>query len=155
MRAFVLERPVVAVRQALRVEAHHLAAVADEIHSVALDRNGRRNPALRPVEVRVFLALGHNELPEEFPRFFVEAHQHAAIALMLWIAWFSVVRADIDPPAGDYRRGMCLRAELHNPLDVPAGLGIKRIGQILLVRNHVARPCLAPLGLIRAKGVES
>src|SRR5216683_1814586 len=49
---------------------------------------------------------------------------------------------------------MRLRAELHSPLYVPAGFGIKGIGQILLLRHHVARPSLSPLRLVRGGSAE-
>src|SRR6266446_9145746 len=45
-------------------------------------------------------------------------------------------------------------AELRGPLYVPAGFGIKGIGQMLLLRHHVARPSLSPLRLVCGGRVE-
>src|SRR5438093_1070920 len=49
---------------------------------------------------------------------------------------------------------MGLRAELRCPLDVFAGLGIKHCGQALLLREHVARPGLTPLRLVRSTNAD-
>src|SRR5437773_11643442 len=49
---------------------------------------------------------------------------------------------------------MRLRAELRCPLEVFAGLGVKRTGQTLLLRQHVARPSLSPLRLVRSRHAE-
>src|SRR5947207_11917963 len=73
---------------------------------------------------------------------------------MLRVAWFAVVSADVNTTAGDDRGGMCLRAHLGRPLDVFASLRIKRIGQTLLGRDHVARPGFAPLRLVRGGAAE-
>jgi hypothetical protein len=61
---FLAKRAVVAVGQAARVETQDFAAIADDIHAVALDGGGRGNAAVRPVKVRVFTPLGHDELPQ-------------------------------------------------------------------------------------------
>ena len=135
---FVSERAVVAIGHAARVEAEHSAAIVHEIHPIAFHRGSGRHAHVRPIHVGILVALRDDELPEQFPSFFVQAHEHAAIALVLGIARFAVVRADVNAPPGDDRRGMSLRAEFDRPLDIPAGLGIERIRQPAFVGNHVA-----------------
>src|SRR2546425_11254536 len=49
---------------------------------------------------------------------------------------------------------MRLRAELCCPLYVFAGLGVKGTGQARLLRQHVARPSLSPLRLVRSRRAE-
>jgi hypothetical protein len=39
------------------------------------------------------------QLPEKIAGASVEAHHHAAISLVFWIARRAVVRSDIDPPS--------------------------------------------------------
>ena len=138
-----------------RLEAQDLAAVVDEIDAVALDRDGGGDAAVGPVEVDVLVALGEDELPEEAAGLFVEAHQHAAVALLGGIARVAVVGADVNAAPGDDGRGMGFGAELSGPLDVPAALGIEGLGQPLLRRDHVARPGLAPLRLVGGVGRRS
>src|SRR6266566_376817 len=49
---------------------------------------------------------------------------------------------------------MRLRAESGCPLDVFAGPGVKGPGQALFLRQHVARPGLSPLRLVRSRCTE-
>src|SRR5437870_5460406 len=131
MGSFFAKRSLIAIGHPLSVETQHFAAIADDIHAVSLDGRGGGNTAVGPVEVNVLLALGHNELPEEFAGLFVEAHQDAAVSLMFCIARLAVIGADINPSSRNDGCGMSLGAKLRGPFDVFAGHGIERIGQTL------------------------
>src|SRR5439155_2770016 len=126
-----------------------------ELDTIYLDRDGRRNPGFRPVEIRVLLALGHHELPEKFSRLLVEAHQNPAVTSMLRVARLAIVGADVNAATRDNGCGMRFRSEACDPFDIPAGPGIERFGQTLLIRGHVAGPRPAPLRLVRAAGAEA
>src|SRR6266446_6536919 len=139
-------------RDPARVEAHRFAAIVDQINAVALDGDGRSDAGLGPVEVGVLLALGHGQLPAEAPVFFVETHEHAAVALVPRVARLAVVGADEDTAAGDDGRGMRLGPESRAPLDIFAGLRVEFLGQAPLFRNHVTGPALAPLRLVGRRG---
>src|SRR5712692_5789170 len=135
-----------------RVEAHHFAAIVDQINAVALDGDRRGDAGLGPVEVGILLALGHGQLPEEAPVFFVETHEHTAVALVPRVARLAVVGADEDTAAGDDGCGMRLAPESRAPLDIFAGLRVELLGQAPLFRNHVTGPALAPVRLIGRRG---
>src|SRR6266852_1378859 len=120
-------------RRPARIEAHHFAAIVDQINAVALDGDGRGDAGLGPVEVGVLLALGHGQLPEEAPVFFVEAHEHAAVALVPRVAWLAVVGADEETAAGDDGCGMRFGPEFRAPIDIFAGLRVEFLGQAPLV----------------------
>ena len=53
MTAFVAERAVVAVGHAVQIEAHHLVAIGDGVHAIALDRSRRAHACPGPVEENV------------------------------------------------------------------------------------------------------
>ena len=144
-------RAAVAVGHAPHVEAQHLAAVAEHVGAVPLDRRLRRDADLRPVEVGVVLVLrelGDDQLPEQVTVPLVEAHQDAAVALVLGVARPLVVRADQHAPAGDDRAGVALGAEVRDPLHVLARGRVEAGGQPALGGDHVARLALPPLRLV-------
>lgn len=80
-----------------------------------------------PVEVRIFIAFRHDQLPEQLAGALGEAHQHAAIALVLGVARLLVVRADIDASPRDDRRGISLGAQIGNPLHVAPRRRVERV----------------------------
>ena len=51
----------------------------------------------------------NDQLPKEFSVLLGEAHQHAAVSFVTWIAWQAVVGADEDLALGD-RRGWSMIA---------------------------------------------
>src|SRR5437867_1543283 len=112
MTRFVAVGAVIAIGQSERVEAQHFAAIAHDIDAVAFHRCGRTDAHARLVPVNAVGELGYDELPEELATPFVEAHQYAAVAFVLWVTRVAVVGADIDAAACDDGRGMSLRAEL-------------------------------------------
>src|SRR6266404_3414355 len=107
------------------IQTQNFAAIADQINAVVLDGYGRGDAALRPIEINILVALGHDQLPEESARGLLEAHQYASIPPMLRIAWIAIICADVNAPAGDNGRGVGLRAELSRPFDVLASFGIE------------------------------
>ena len=131
------------------IQTDHLAAVGDGIDAVALHGALRGDPGIRPVQIVVVLQLGHHQLPEQGAVLFIEAQEDPAVALMPGIAGVGIVGADEDPPAGDHRGRMRLAAQFHHPLHVLFGGRIKSVRQALLGGHGIARPRLAPLGLIR------
>ena len=149
MPRLVLERPVVAVRHAFHIETHHRVAVGDVIHALAFHGRGRRHPLLGPVEIFVLMPLWHDELPEHLPVLFIEAKQHAAVAHLRRVARRAVVRAEVNAPARDDRRGMGMGPQRHAPLHIAARLQVEGIRQPALRGHHVARPRLPPLRLVR------
>lgn len=146
--AFVEVRAGVAVGHAARVEAHHLTAVAHGVHAVAFDRDRRRPTGLGPVEVRVLLALGHEQLPEQMAVLLVEAEQDAGITGALRVARLLVVRAVIHAAAGDDGRGVGMGADLGGPAHVLARLRVEGTRQAALRGHEVAGPRLSPLRLV-------
>ena len=124
-------------------------AVGDVVHPLAFHGRGRRHPLLRPVEILVLIALRHHELPQHLPVLFIEAKQHAAVACLRRVARRAVVRADVNAPARDDRRGMGMRPQRHAPLHIAARLQVEGIRQPALRGHHVARPRLPPLRLVR------
>src|SRR2546425_1341967 len=112
------------------IEAQNFTTIADQINTVGLDGYGRSDAALGPIEINILVALGHDQLPEETARGFFEAHQHAAISLLLRIARVAIICADVNAAIGDNRRGVGLGAKLSRPFDVLASFGIERSGQV-------------------------
>jgi len=133
------------------VETHDFAPVVDEIDEAAVNGDGRGDTALRPVEIWIFFTLGNDELPEGVAGLFVEAHENAAVALFARIAWVAVVGADVNAATGDDGCGMGFGTKLSGPSDVLTGFWIEGVGEVAFVGNHVARPCLAELGLVGGK----
>src|SRR6266446_1870811 len=88
-----------------RIEAKNFATIADQINAVVLDGYGRSDTTLRPIEINILVALGHDQLPEETARGFFEAHQHAAISLLLRIARMAIICAYVNAATGDNGRG--------------------------------------------------
>ena len=139
-RAVVL----VAVAEALGVEAHHLAAVADVVDLVALDQRRAGDALERPVVDAAGGDLLVGDLPQELAGVLLEGHQHAAIADLLLVAQQLVVGADEDLAAGDGGVAVGLRAEVRDPLHVGLGLDVPLVGQALRRRDHVAGRRAAP-----------
>jgi len=135
-------------RHFIGLNPHNFTAVVNEVNNASIHGDGRGDTALGPVEVRVFFAFGHDELPKEVTGLFVEAHEDAAVALFAWVARVAVVGADVDATAGNDRRGMRLSAELGRPFDILPGFGIESGGETGFVGDHIARPGLAPLRLV-------
>src|SRR5258705_533272 len=129
MGALVLERPLIAISKATRIQAHHFAAIAHDINAVAFNCRRRGNAALRPIEINVLVTFGDYELPKELAGFFIETHQNTAIPLMLWIARVTIVGAKVHTATCDYRRGMRFRAELDGPFNISSVARLKRGGQ--------------------------
>jgi len=150
--ALVAERAVVPVGQPGQVQAHDLVPVADHVHAVALDRGRRADPGTRPVQVDVALQLGHHELPAEAPVAFVEAQQHAAVALVARVAGVFVVRADEDLASGHHRGRVGLRAQGDGPLDILARGRVQCVGEPGLLGDHVPRVTLPPLRPVGRQG---
>src|SRR5438132_955903 len=75
------------------VQSEAFAPAADEVKTVAVDGQGRAQAGLRPVHMRVFLALAHDELPKECARFCVKTHHYTSVTLVFGIAGFAVVYA--------------------------------------------------------------
>ena len=109
-------------------------------------------PARVQSEIHVRPELGHHQLPQEMAVLLVEAQQHAAIALVARIARPLVVRPDEHPALGHDRRRPGLAAERHRPFHIPARGRVEAVHQSGLSRDHVARECLAPLGLVAGTG---
>ena len=118
---FILVRAVVAVGQAVDIEAEHLAPAADHVHAVADHGRRRQQAEAFPVVHLAGLELGDDQLPEEVAALFVEAQQDAAVALVLRVAHRVVVGTDENLAVGDGRVAVALRAELGYPLDVLGG----------------------------------
>jgi len=66
-------RAIVAVGQALYVEAEHFAAAGDNIHTVPDHRRRREQAEALPVVDLAGLELGDDQLPEKLTALFVEA----------------------------------------------------------------------------------
>src|SRR5260221_12459662 len=86
------------------VQAQNFTTIADQVNAVVFDGYGRSNAALRPIEISILVALGHDQLPEETARGFFKAHQHATISLRLSIARMAIISADVNATTRDYRR---------------------------------------------------
>ena len=149
---FVLKRAVVAVGLTVKVEADDLEAVGHRVDAVAFDGRRRAHADLGPIEIDVVASRARNhQLPAEAAVVFVQAEQHAAIALVARIAGLGVVGADEHPAAGNHRRSVGIGSQRSRPFDVLAGFRIEVGWQPFLGRHHVARVPLAPLRLIRRR----
>src|SRR6266849_8628762 len=84
-----------------RIQTQNLATVADHIHAVTFDGYRRSDAALRPIEINILFALGHDQLPEETACGFVETRQNTAITLLLRIARMPIIRANVNAATGD------------------------------------------------------
>ncbi len=117
-RALIEDRPIVSVGHAVQVEAEHLAPIRNDVDQSVFDhgRGGQSNPV--EIAVADMRQFGHDELPEEIARLFVEAHQHPGVVREQRIAGHIVVRAHEHAPLGDHRCAIGLPAELGDPLDV-------------------------------------
>jgi hypothetical protein len=150
MCGFVRIGPVIAVGHSQGIQTHDLTAITNDVDTIALNRRRRRNAALWPIEVRVFLALRDDELPKKSAGFFFKTHQHTTVALMPGIAGHAIIGSDVNAAVGDYWRGMRLSAELRGPFDVVPGPDVEGLGKVSFIRNHVASPRVAPLRLVQA-----
>ena len=115
---------VLAVAEALRVEAFHLAAAGDVPEAIPLDVRRAANPLERPVVDAAGRELLTRILPEEAAVVGVEGKETAEIDAR-WIApdpALAVVGADVGLPSGDDRIAVALAAELGHPGNVPACL---------------------------------
>src|SRR5262245_20207094 len=101
MFSFAAIGTVIPIAHPMGVDAHDLSPAADKVNVVPLNGHGGGDPCLGPIHIRILLALGDDQLPEEIPAFFVEAHQNAPVPLMPGIAGLAVVRADVNAPARD------------------------------------------------------
>ena len=141
------DRPVVlAVAEAVDVEAPDHAAIADVVEVRALDERRRGDALERPVVGAARLELRVRLLPHELAVGLAERHQHAAVARLLRIAQRFVVRAEKDHAAGDDRVAVALRAERRDPFHVLLGLDVPLGRQPLHLRHHVAVGRSAPHG---------
>ena len=115
---------VLAIAEALRVEAFHLATAGDVPQPVALDVGRAADPLERPVVDAAGGELLARILPEEAAVVGVEGKETAEIDAR-WIAAdpaLAVVGADVGLPSGDDRVAIALAAELGHPGNVPARL---------------------------------
>jgi len=60
----------------------------------------------------------------------------------------AVIGSDVNAATGNDGSGMRFSAEFSGPFDVLAGFEIEGLGQAAFAGDHVARPGLAPLGLV-------
>ena len=125
MTSLVEVRAIVAVGHAEQVQAHHLAAIADQIDVVALDRGRRADAGVRPIPVNAVGQFRDDELPEEVAGLLVQTQEDAAVALVFWIARLAVVRADEDTAASNDGRGMGFGSQWRRPFDVPPSGGVE------------------------------
>ena len=148
------DRPfVLAVAEAVDVEAPDDAAIARVVEPRALDQRRRSDALIRPVVGAARRQLLVRLLPQELAGLFLERHQHAAVARLLRIAQRFVVRADEHHAAGDDRVAVALRAELGDPLHVLLRLDVPLGRQPLHVRHHVAIGRAAPHRPVAAAGI--
>ena len=115
---FIFELAVVAIGQSIHVQAHHFATAGHEINAIAFNSRRGEQAEIFPVVDFAGSEFRHDQLPEKFAGLFVEAHEDAAVALMLRVARILVVRADENLAAGDSRIAVTLRTELCDPLHV-------------------------------------
>ena len=109
----VEERAVVAVVEAVGVEAENFAMAGDGVNAVAVDRRRRADAEL--MVVGFALHFGNDQLPEKLAVGLVETHQHILVADVFRIARRGVVRADEDFAARDDRIAVGVRAEPDRP----------------------------------------
>ena len=129
---------VLAVAEAVRVQAGDGRPVRHVVESVAFDVRGRadalQGPVVDPPRAELFV----RHLPQKLTAVGIERHHHAEIVLEPRIPPPLVVRPDEDFPAGDDRSAVRLRADFRGPLDVLTALDIPARRQAGLVRDHVA-----------------
>jgi len=114
---FIGEGTVIAIGETEEVEAEDLAAIGHHVDPVAIDGGRGREAGLGPVVIGIFGSFRTDQLPEQFAGLFIQAEQHAAVALMSDIAGIAVVGADQDPAVGDDGGGMGFSAEFDGPTD--------------------------------------
>ena len=146
------DRAVVAVAEALRVQAHDGGAVGGVEEPLALRVGRRANPLLRPVidAPRRQLLMGH--LPQERSVRGLERHHDASILGELRALEPVVVGADEHLPAEDHGARVGLRAHIGPPLDVLPGLDVPIRRQAGLGRHHVSREGVAEHGAVGGLG---
>ena len=132
------ERPVVlAVEEALGVEADDFAAVGDDPEPVALDQGAVADALLRPVDGPAGGELLGRVLPEELAVGAAEGQQAAQVDVgrVAFEPAGPVVGGAEDLVAGDDRRAVGLRAELGDPADVLGGRLVPRPGLAIEVAD--------------------
>ncbi len=129
---------VLAVPEALGVEADDVRLVRGVVEALALDEGRGADALLRPVVDPAGGELVGDHLPEELAVAGPEGHDHALVALQLRVAHGLVVGADEDLAVGHHRTRVGLGAGGLGPLDVHAGLHVPLRGQAGLVGDHVA-----------------
>jgi len=128
------------------------AAIAYDIDTVALDRDGRRPAGFRPVKEGVLLAFWHDPLPEKIACVFVKTHQDAAVRSVVGIAGVLIVGANLNTSTGVDRGCVGLGSEAGGPFDDSPGFWIEGIREALFLGNHIAGPGLPPLRLVGGQG---
>ena len=73
-------------RQTVGVQTHDFSAIRDHVDSVALNCRRRADSEILPVADLPGAELRRVELPEQLARLLVQAHQYAAVALVLGVA---------------------------------------------------------------------
>ncbi len=127
--SLVGERPIIAVRQTVGVQADHFGRAGHHVYPIAVDR-GRRADAQMLVAVqqsgRHFRPLRHGQSPEQLARGLVETlDQPAAGPFQPFVArQVHVVGPDVHAAAGNRRITVGGRTEFDNPLDVLRGFRI-------------------------------
>ncbi len=168
---FVAERAVVAIGQAVEIEAKHLAAIGHEIDPVVFDSRRRADAQVHVVEIlahlgAIDLELGHDQPPEQLAGPLVQAEQHAAPSgPQARVVQILVVGADQHPAGGNHGGGIVLAPEPRDPVDVfhrrrvdaqtiSAPLaGLEPGRQPGLGRGHRPLVAAAPLGPIGRAGL--
>src|SRR5215510_13597961 len=146
---------VLAIAEALSVEAHHLTSIRDVIKAVTFDeRRGAyalKGPIIDAPGSELLVGL----LPQKRAVRLTKAHQHTSIAALLRVPHRFIISADVDLPACDYRITVALRAECGDPLDVLLGLEVPTRGHPFLIRDHVPVGRPAPHRPVTVAGIGS
>jgi len=120
VRSLVQEWPLIAIAHSSRVQTKDFAPVVDQVNPVAFDRGRRANTAVGPVQVNVARPFRHHQLPKQAPVLFIEAEEHATVALVAGVSGMPVVGADVNAAAGNDGRTVGFRAEFREPDQVAA-----------------------------------
>src|SRR5213594_2473526 len=99
---------VLAITEAVDVEAKDDAAIADVIEPVSLDQRRRCDALERPIVRAARLQFQVRVLPEELAVGFAESHENAAITWLLWIAQQLIVGTDESHSPGYNRVAVAL-----------------------------------------------